>query len=159
MKYNVIKHLTEKQIAFLNTFISGGRWSFDPNTGLVDVNGGVNGMFNNLKYDELPVSFGVVDGHFDVSNLGLTSAKGFPYSIYGDCYIYGNYFKELKWEPEHIKGEISINFNFKEISNNSEIIPYIEIMIQKGIKLFKSSKENYDKIKELYYNDKIKEII
>ena len=77
--------LSAPQIAFLNKGTqSGGTWSLNSQTGLVDV----DGDFKIYKTSRtvLPVSFGVVTGNFIFARFAgrFISLKGSPLEVGGD---------------------------------------------------------------------------
>lgn len=103
--------LSKKQIKILNVVVDG-EWKLNPNTGLVDVNGGVNFTYRELyKFGILPIAFGEVSGFFLIENLGLKTLQGCPYKV-GDGFFCGhNKLTSLKYAPNYIGGLINCRFN------------------------------------------------
>jgi hypothetical protein len=126
--------LTKKQKSFLNKVVNGA-WSINPHTGLVDVDGYVSMSFMNLT--KIPVKFGKVSGNFFCSFNKLTSLKG---------------------APQLVEGVFYIKLDEIDISYFPVIIPQIEELIEKGIKLHRAE-DFYYPYKETYYNNKIVELL
>ena len=78
--------LTKKQINWLNKCTKDGRWTLNPKTGLVDVDGRFDCRGQGLKGFK-GVKFGVVNGYFWCENNRLTSLVGAPQEVGGsfDC--------------------------------------------------------------------------
>ena len=66
-----------------------GKWTLNPQTGLVDVNGGFYCDYQNLT-DFKGVRFGVVTRDFNCSGNKLTSLEGAPLDLRGDFYCSKN---------------------------------------------------------------------
>jgi len=74
--------LTPEQVQFLDEY-TDGTWSYDPETGLVDVNGDFECSLQNLK-DFSGVRFGQVSGSFNCSGNPLRTLEGSPQEVGGD---------------------------------------------------------------------------
>lgn len=76
----------KSQLAFLNKHLNGVKWTWNPETNSVDVEGDVNiqdeGRFSKT-IKNLPVQFGVVTGEFSLYNMNLVSLKGSPRIVGG----------------------------------------------------------------------------
>jgi hypothetical protein len=71
--------LTKKQIDWLDK-CAKGRWTLNPKTGFVDVDGGFNCSSRRLKGFK-GVKFGRVSGSFDCDYNSLTSLEGAPQEV------------------------------------------------------------------------------
>ena len=101
--------LTKKQIKFLNRYTEGS-WSYDPQTGLVDVVGTFkcsNEGLDNFK----GVKFGKVSGDFDCSGNQLTSLEGAPQEVRVDFNCYDNKLTSLEGAPQKVGGHFVCDYN------------------------------------------------
>ena len=97
--YNM-KTLTKKQIEFLNKYAKGS-WSYDPQTGLVDVDGAFDcGKSRITTFSG--VRFGKVSGYFNCSYNLLTSLKGAPQKVGAKFYCTHNLLTTLKGAPQEV---------------------------------------------------------
>ena len=87
-----------------------GRWRFNAQTGLVDVQGDFHCYQQGLDSFK-GVRFGHVSGGFNCYGNKLTSLEGSPQSVGGDFYCYRNNLTSLKGFPMEIKGEIDLDPN------------------------------------------------
>jgi len=92
--------LTQEQEAFLNRYTKG-TWSYNPATGLVDVNGDFDCNDQNLK-DFKGIKFGKVSGHFDCSLNSLTSLAGAPQKVRRNFNCYRNSLTSLAGAPQEV---------------------------------------------------------
>ena len=90
--------LNKRQISFLNRYAKS-RWSYNPATGLVDVDGNFD---CSDKYSKTlrGVKFGKVSGHFYCWNNNLTSLEGAPQEVGGDFDCQNNNLTSLKGAPQ-----------------------------------------------------------
>jgi hypothetical protein len=97
--------LTHTQRAFLiKGTLSGGTWSLNPETGLVDVDGDFK--VGKTTRTVLPVSFGVVTGNFifDEFKTGFISLKGSPIEVGGGFMCSNNKLTSLEGAPRKVVG-------------------------------------------------------
>jgi hypothetical protein len=78
--------ITKKQKAFLDKVVKG-KWSINPDTGFVDVDGCI--YMSNMGLNEIPLKFGELTGDFDCSDNKLISLEGAPKLVNG--YFYCSY--------------------------------------------------------------------
>lgn len=105
------KTLTIPQMVLLDR-ITKGIWSFNPSTGLVDVEGSVitNGVSVDPddRYKRLDnlrgIQFGTVTGDFNCENEDLESLAGAPETVGGTFNCFGNELKNLEGGPKFVKG-------------------------------------------------------
>jgi hypothetical protein len=84
----------------------------------------------------------------------LTSLTGAPQSVGGNFDCEMNRLKSLKGAPQSVNGYFYIDLDFIYKKYYHVIIPQIEEMTERGIKLYKPD-EYYYPHKEAYYNAKI----
>lgn len=60
---------------------------------------------------ELPVQFGIVEGNFDCSNLGLETLKGCPDIVEGYFKCSNNNLISLEYSPKKVNREFNCNYN------------------------------------------------
>jgi hypothetical protein len=122
--------LTPEQIEWLDER-TRGRWTLNPQTGLVDVDGGFYCSDQRLT-DFKGVRFGVVTGYFhcsnnrltslegapqqvevdfDCSNNRLTSLEGAPQKVGGSLYCYENQLTSLEGAPQQVEGDFDCSNN------------------------------------------------
>jgi len=94
--------LTQEQEEFLNKYTEGS-WSYNSQTGLVDVEGSFDCRSERLKTLS-GVKFGKVSGSFDCSGNKLTSLEGAPQEIRGDFVCYSNSLTSLEGAPQEVGG-------------------------------------------------------
>jgi hypothetical protein len=99
-----------------------------------------------------------IGSNFDCSSNQLNSLKGAPQSIGGDFICSNNQLTSLKGAPQSIGGTFDINLGEIYEEYYHVIIPEIEELISKGIKIY-NPEEYYYPYKEAYYNDKIIELL
>lgn len=63
------------------------------------------------KMYELPVQFGIVEGNFDCSNLGLETLKGCPDIVEGYFKCSNNNLISLEYSPKKVNREFNCNYN------------------------------------------------
>jgi hypothetical protein len=80
-----------------------GSWTLNHNTGLVDVDGNFNCMFQGLS-DFKGVKFGVVTGNFYCEDNRLTSLVGAPQKVSGNFNCAGNSLTSLEGAPQSVSG-------------------------------------------------------
>lgn len=128
--------LTSRQISFLNYVVSKkDGWSYDENTGLVNIPNGTLEINGNAAIDFpelleprsfLGLSFGYVgksvwivewnvpslegapqkvDGQFDCCNCGLLSLKGGPIEVGHNFHCRGNALNSLEGSPRRVGGD------------------------------------------------------
>lgn len=106
--------LNKTQIEFLDEFAKG-RWTFNDETGLVDIEGDFccsrEKIERNLyrgRRKALPdfkgVNFGVVTGNFYCSHNTIKSLRGAPRKIGGDFRCCYNRLTDLKGAPQEVSG-------------------------------------------------------
>lgn len=106
--------LTEEQIEWLNecttrTF-STSTWKLNPQTGLVDVDGGFNCSEQDLS-DFKGVRFGVVKWDFFCYDNQLTSLEGAPQKVRGDFWCYDNLLTSLEGAPREVGKSFRCEYN------------------------------------------------
>jgi hypothetical protein len=94
--------LTPEQIEWLDE-CTRGKWTLNPQTGLVDVNGGFYCDYQNLT-DFKGVRFGVVTRDFDCTGNKLTSLEGAPQEVGMNFYCFGNELTSLEGAPQKVGG-------------------------------------------------------
>lgn len=96
--------LTEEEIDLLKE-ITSNRWKFNKNTGLIDVYGEIRlkGRARKIK-DIGNIKFGNVKNVY-IFNTNLTTLKGFPEKVAGDCFISDNKnLSSLEYSPKEVEG-------------------------------------------------------
>ena len=101
--------LTEEQIEWLDK-CAAGRWKLNPQTGLVDINGGFNCSGQNLQ-DFKGVRFGKVSGDFYCYENQLTSLVGAPQSVGGNFDCRSNQLTTLVGAPQSVDGSFWCHAN------------------------------------------------
>jgi len=101
--------LTPEQMEWLDKF-TRGTWTLNPQTGLVDVDGGFYCNSQNLT-DFKGVRFGVVAGSFWCYNNKLTSLKDAPQKVGGSFHCSGNKLTSLKDAPQEVRGSFYCSGN------------------------------------------------
>ena len=101
--------LTEEQIEWLDK-CAAGRWKLNPQTGLVDINGGFNCNRQGLT-DLKGVRFGKVSGDFYCYENQLTSLVGAPQTVGRDFYCYENQLTTLVGAPQSVGGNFDCRSN------------------------------------------------
>jgi hypothetical protein len=101
--------LTKEQEEFLNKYTKGS-WTYDPKTGLVDVEGDFNCIEQGLS-DFKGVRFGKVSGNFKCENNKLTSLEGAPQKVGGGFSCYNNRLTTLNGAPQKVGGNFSCRWN------------------------------------------------
>jgi hypothetical protein len=92
--------LTPEQTEWLDK-CTGGKWTLNPQTGLVDVSGGFNCSSQNLT-DFKGVRFGVVTEHFKCGNNKLTSLEGAPQKVGRNFSCSVNKLASLEGAPQEV---------------------------------------------------------
>jgi hypothetical protein len=98
-----------KTIHWLNK-CSRGTWSFNKETGLIDVRGSFDCTFGKLK-DFKGVKFGVIGKNFDCSHNNLKSLEGAPQKVGGHFYCSNNRLTSLVGAPQEVKGSFYCSSN------------------------------------------------
>ena len=94
--------LTEDQKNFLN-YHTKGIWTYNADTGLVDVKGNVDIPMNTRHLTDFKgVRFGKVDGYFDCSYNKLTSLEGAPQEVRGYFNCGLNQLTSLEGAPQEV---------------------------------------------------------
>jgi hypothetical protein len=101
--------LTKRQEAFLNRYTKG-TWTYNPATGLVDVNGDFDCSWKGAKTLR-GVEFGKVSGSFDCSRNKLTSLEGAPQKVSGDFNCGVNKLTSLAGAPQEVGGDFNCEWN------------------------------------------------
>jgi hypothetical protein len=101
--------LTKEQTEWLDE-CTRGKWTLNPQTGLVDVNGSFYCDDQNLT-DFKGVGFGVVTGYFNCSRNKLTSLKDAPQEVGGGFYCGNNELTSLKDAPQEVGGSFGCSHN------------------------------------------------
>jgi hypothetical protein len=100
--------ITNKQKSFLDEVVIG-KWSINPNTGLVDVNGNVS--MSQMNLTKIPIKFGKVTGNFDCHDNELTSLVGAPQSVGDYFYCSSNKLTSLDGSPQSVGGNFYCSNN------------------------------------------------
>jgi hypothetical protein len=96
------QELSQEQIEWLDR-CAMGRWTLNPQTGLVDVKGIFNCYYQRLT-DFKGVRFGVVTESFYCNNNDLTSLEGAPQQVGGGFYCNNNDLTSLGGAPQQVEG-------------------------------------------------------
>jgi len=96
------QELTQEQKDWLDR-CAMGRWTLNPQTGLVDVEGIFNCYYQRLT-DFKGVRFGVVTESFYCNNNDLTSLEGTPQQVGGGFYCNNNDLTSLGGAPQQVEG-------------------------------------------------------
>ena len=113
--------LNKKQIEFLDKFAKG-RWTFNEETGLVDIEGDFDCSRDRIERnlyrggakaltDFKGVKFGVVTGDFSCSHNTIKSLKGAPQKVGGNFYCRYNKLTSLKGSPQEVGGDFKCSYN------------------------------------------------
>jgi hypothetical protein len=100
--------LTSEQKSFLNEVVKG-KWTINPDTGLVDVSGDVD--MSMMDISEIPTKFGEVTGYFHCYRNQLNSLVGAPESVGGDFLCSHNRLTSLKGSPQSVEGGFYCHVN------------------------------------------------
>jgi len=108
----LFKILTDEHIETIHWLnkCSRGTWSFNKETGLIDVRGSFDCTFGKLK-DFKGVKFGVIGKNFDCAHNNLESLEGAPKVVKGDFKCEGNQLKSLVGAPQVVKGDFDCSNN------------------------------------------------
>lgn len=101
--------LTDSQKKFLDRNIKGS-WTWNPETGKVDVDGKFSIWNKGLKSLQ-GISFGTISSDFDCSGNQLASLEGAPEEVGGDFDCSGNLLTSLKGAPKEVGGNFSCSGN------------------------------------------------
>jgi len=101
--------LTKGQEAFLNRYTSG-TWSYNPATGLVDVEGDFDCSEKGAKTLR-GVKFGKISGDFYCFRNNLTSLEGAPQEVGGGFSCSGNNLTSLEGGPQKVGGPFRCSGN------------------------------------------------
>ena len=101
--------LTAEQKTFLNEY-TRGTWSYNPATGLVDVDGDFSCAHEGLS-DFVGIKFGKVSGSFGCSWNNLTSLEGAPQEVSGDFNCSSNNLTSLEGAPQEVGGDFNCSSN------------------------------------------------
>jgi hypothetical protein len=101
--------LTPDQEAFLNRYTKG-TWSYNPATGLVDVEGDFKCHIKHLM-DFKGVRFGKVSGSFNCHTNRLTSLEGAPQEVGGNFSCATNNLTSLAGAPQEVGGDFNCENN------------------------------------------------
>jgi len=108
-KIHIEPYLSEDQINFLKRF-TDGKWTIDPITGLVNVDGNFYCASSQIK-SFLNIKFGIVIGDLYCSHNQLTSLDGFPNEVGRDFYCDSNHLTSLVGGPKKVGREFSCSNN------------------------------------------------
>jgi hypothetical protein len=97
------KPLTSTQKQFLDRYTEGS-WSWNPETGKVDVEGNFD-MGNKRLKSFRGVSFGSISGNFDCHYNQLASLEGAPQQVGGDVFFGNNRLTSLVGGPKEVGGD------------------------------------------------------
>ena len=97
------QNLTPEQVEFLDEY-TDGTWSFNPTTGLVDVEGDFDCSLEELKNFK-GVKFGRVSGTFNCSLNSLTTLEGAPETVRGNFHCNSNSLRNLEGAPKTVGGD------------------------------------------------------
>jgi len=101
--------LTKKQIDWLDK-CAKGRWTLNPKTGFVDVDGGFDCSHQRLKGFK-GVKFGIVSGGFDCDYNSLTTLEGAPQDVGESFYCHNNQLTSLVGAPQEVGWSFSCEYN------------------------------------------------
>jgi len=101
--------LTTEQIEFLDKY-APGRWSMDPQSGSVDIDGNFDCSDQKLT-DFKGVRFGKVSGDFWCSDNKLRSLEGAPQSVGGNFWCHDNGLSSLEGAPQSVGGDFGCSLN------------------------------------------------
>jgi hypothetical protein len=101
--------LSQEQIEWLDEFAMG-RWTLNPQTGLVDVRGSFDCSLQDLA-DFKGVRFGEVTVSFDCSHTSLTSLEGAPQKVGGAFYCNHNQLTSLEGAPQKVWASFNCEHN------------------------------------------------
>ena len=94
--------LSEEQEEALSDCVSG-TWEFDPNTGLVNVDGNFDASYSySRKFNG--IRFGTVSGDFYCSRAEVTSLDGAPQWVGGNFFCSHNQLTNLIGAPHRVEG-------------------------------------------------------
>ena len=108
----LFKILTDEHIETIHWLnkCSRGTWSFNKETGLIDVRGSFDCSLGKLK-DFKGVKFGVIEEDFNCSHNNLESLEGAPQVVKGYFSCLNNKLKTLVGAPQVVKGDFYCNNN------------------------------------------------
>jgi hypothetical protein len=108
----LFKILTDEHIETIHWLnkCSRGTWSFNKETGLIDVRGSFDCTFGKLK-DFRGVKFGVIGKNFDCSHNNLKSLEGAPQVVKGDFYCSNNRLTSLVGAPQEVGCTFNCSYN------------------------------------------------
>jgi hypothetical protein len=108
----LFKILTDEHIETIHWLnkCSRGTWSFNKETGLIDVRGSFDCSRGKLK-DFKGVKFGVIEEDFDCSDNNLESLEGAPKVVEGYFCCRNNKLKSLVGAPQVVKADFFCNNN------------------------------------------------
>ena len=98
--HEIKRDLADEQKHFLNKFTKGS-WSYNPDTGLVDVKGNFYCSDSELG-DFMGIQFGRIGWNFDCSNNSLTSLEGAPREVGGSFDCSSNSLTSLEGAPQEV---------------------------------------------------------
>lgn len=101
--------LNDEQKEFLDECTEGS-WEFDPETGLVNIEGDFWCDYQDLT-DFKGIRFGTVSGEFNCSDNTLTSLEGAPQRVGGDFYCVNNQLTSLEGAPKKVGGSFACHAN------------------------------------------------
>ena len=101
--------LTPEQTEWLDK-CTAGKWTLNPQTGLVDVDGRLTCYYQGLT-DFKGVRFGVVTGDFICSSNKLTSLEGAPQEVGGYFDCFHNELTSLEGAPKKVGGDFHCGNN------------------------------------------------
>lgn len=98
--------LSRSQKKFLDEMLTKGTWSYNEQTGKVDIDGSFGSEdFTAFLTDMKGIKFGHVSGEFDISDSNLRSLAGFPETVGLHFYVYSNKrLKSLEGGPSEVGG-------------------------------------------------------
>lgn len=108
-------HLSPEQQAFLNEW-TRGIWLFNPDSGLVDVEGSVN-FYGKNQVSMLRISFGQVKGDFNCGDNFLKSLTGSPKVVFDNYTCGGNSLTSLEGAPEVVGGNFDCSSVHSQITS------------------------------------------
>ena len=132
--------LTPEQMEWLDK-CTRGKWTLNPQTGLVDVDGDFNCSRQDLT-DFKGVRFGVVRGDFICSNNWLTSLEGAPQSVGWDFDCSENQLTSLEGAPQEVGG----NFNCYVNPVSDSVLESLYKKMQSGMSWPDAVVEEWDSI-------------
>lgn len=118
--------VSPERLALVESFFSGRDVEYGFNKdGEVDVYGDVTLTADDLVNDEIPFSFGKVEGSFDCSALALETLRNAPYWVGGDFDCSENMLEDLEFCPSHVGGDFVCTDNGEYPDFSADSVDYL----------------------------------